>query len=338
MHGQQPATSVPVSKKQNDFTVENIEGRFQLIQSTRRWLNSSWRTAQAQGRNGDEVEFSQRRVELVRIVQASSCRFAVQAAIRRWSLVIVETLRNLQTNVPTLPAGHPPPVRVQHARRSEHGRGHEGTVLQTQASDRILDPEPQLYNESTATAANGEPEGDDKGAAESDKDDDGLSDADVDDNLTDDTQPKKVVDQNGNQSAGDPKKRDDAPENLNKAGESKVVSELCLSAEGRVQMVLVGFSIRSRQHKVSKGASRFVRRSVPCQLYIHRIDRQISTRPQKQPCSNRDSTRAMTGTRSGPVFTVHLPVLSDDDLFGACLLAPCLVTEISSDVVVPDVF
>lgn len=59
-----------------------------------------------------------------------------------------------------------------------------------------------------------------------------MSDADVDDNLTDDTQPKKVVDQNGNQSAGDPKKRDDAPENLNKAGESKVVSELCLSAEG----------------------------------------------------------------------------------------------------------
>uniref|UniRef100_A0A8D8PCL6 Ubiquitin carboxyl-terminal hydrolase n=1 Tax=Culex pipiens TaxID=7175 RepID=A0A8D8PCL6_CULPI len=86
---------------------------------------------------------------------------------------------------------------------------------------------------------NNEPSGEPDAAPESDKDDDGMSDADVEDNLTDDSQPKKSVDQNGNQSsAGGPEKRDDAPENPNKEGESSnVVCELGLSPEGVANMM-----------------------------------------------------------------------------------------------------
>ncbi|KAL9698911.1 hypothetical protein quinque_002352 [Culex quinquefasciatus] len=48
---------------------------------------------------------------------------------------------------------------------------------------------------STSITTAGNPEGDVKGAAESDKDDDDMSDADVEDNLNDDLQPKKIVHQ-----------------------------------------------------------------------------------------------------------------------------------------------
>ncbi|XP_055617543.1 ubiquitin carboxyl-terminal hydrolase 16 [Toxorhynchites rutilus septentrionalis] len=83
------------------------------------------------------------------------------------------------------------------------------------------------------------------GDAESGADNDGMSDADVEDNLTDDSQPKRVlegVDQNGNQSAGTPvgpEKTDDTPENPNKGvvGEKNVICEFGLSVEGVANMM-----------------------------------------------------------------------------------------------------
>ncbi|EDS26365.1 conserved hypothetical protein [Culex quinquefasciatus] len=77
----------------------------------------------------------------------------------------------------------------------EHGIG----GLPNEATQKPLS---SRNNNCTATAAGGVPEGDEKGAVESDKDDDGILDADVEVYLTEDWQSKKIVTQNSNQSSG----------------------------------------------------------------------------------------------------------------------------------------